>query len=406
MFAATTQASLASTSTSLFGLQTERVVSTGNGFTMDQQLVRCIEVAKQGNVKQAFAMAKQAKQTFRNQRMFDVNYINTLMTIVDETESKCDVKILNEVITVVNDAKRTKVYDGKGDPEVAFHFMKSLGRLGEITDMFNEAVSSKIKIYEGQIAINLKSNPRYPKNALEALAAPMVDMAKGYAHRNDQDKTFAALNNAVTVGFGEFEDLVKEEWLQAVADEDAMSDLSKKLGQSYEVAVASWSRTVVSQFRPMDINYDIASTTGGRIRNSDFGGKVVVVDLWATWCPPCRKGIPHYMELQKQYGEKGVTVLGISMDRPDDLSSAMQAVKTFEAKQKFNYPIGIGDPSIESQLGQKMVLPTTIFYDRNGRVRYIARGYHDFAKVEAITKVLINLNQAVGASVTGNGQKF
>ena len=404
--AATTQTTSASTSLSTFGLQNERPVSTGNGFTMDQQLVRCIEVAKQGNVKQAFEMAKQAKQMFRTQRMFDVSYINTLMTIVDETESKCDVKILNEVITVVNDAKRTKVYDGTGDPEVAFHFMKSLGRLGTITDLFSASVSSKIKIYEGQIAINLKSNPNYPKNALEALAAPMVDMARGYAHRKDQDKTFAALNSAVSVGFGEFKDLEKEEWLQAVADEGAMADLNKELGQSYKVAVEAWSRTVVSQFRPMTINYDVASTSGGRIRNSDFGGKVVVVDLWATWCPPCLKGIPHYMELQKKYGEKGVAVVGISMDKPNDINSAMQAVKTFAEKQKFNYLIGIGDPAIESQLVEKMVLPTTIFFGRNGQVRYIARGYHDYAKVEAITKVLMNENQTVGASVDGSVQNF
>ncbi|MEL7496403.1 MAG: TlpA disulfide reductase family protein [Planctomycetota bacterium] len=392
----------AATATSSRTFQTDLPVSTG--LSVDQQLVRCIEVAKQGDVKQAFEMAKQTKQLYRQQRMFDVTYINALMTIVDETDSKCDVKIINEVITVVNDAKRTKIYDGTGDPEVAFHFMKALERLASITAVFSQSVTSKLQIYEGQIAVNLKSNSQYPKNALEALAAPMVDMAKGYAFRKEQDKTFAALNTAVSVGYGEFESLAEEEWLTAIADDSALETLNEQLKKSYAVAVKTWSQTVVSQFRPMAFNFDVPSIESGRIRNADLKGKVVVMDLWATWCPPCRKGIPHYMELQSKFADQGVAVLGVSMDKPDNPNSAIAAVKSFAQKQKFNYPIAMGDQSIEGQLPQKMVLPTTIFFDRNGQVRFIARGYHDYAKIEAITQVLLEEKQSVnsGGNVISN----
>lgn len=393
------QAAVAFT-TSSSTLQPEQPVSMA-GLTADQQLVRCIEIAKSGDVKKAFELAKQTKQLYRSQRMFDVSYINTLMTIVDQTQSKCDVKILNEVITVVNEAKQTQIYNGTQDPEVAYHFMVALGRLGELTELISESVASKIRIYQGQIAVNLKGNAKYPRNALEALAAPMVSMAKGYAFRKDQAKTFAALNNAVSVGFGEFETIYQEQWLTSVADQAAIAELKTSLAASYKVAVANWSKTVVAQFNPSSFNFDVPSLTGQRIRNGDMAGKVIVMDLWATWCPPCRKGIPHYMELQKQYGPKGVQVLGVSMDRPEDPNSAIAAVKAFAEKQKFNYPIAMGDQSIKGQLTQKMVLPTTIFFDRNGRVRYIARGYHDFAKVEAITKVLLEENQNVGATSTG-----
>ena len=375
-----------------YGCQPAQPVA--NGMTFDQQLVRCLEIAKQGDVKQAFALAKQTKQLYRNQRMFDVSYVNVLMSIVDETESSCDVKILNEVITVVRDAKKSHAYDGNGDAEVAFHFMKAMGRLALITDNFNEAVAHKIRIYEGNIAKNLKSNPAYPKYAMEALSLPMVDMAKAYAFYEKKEPCFAALTDAVRSGFGEYKSACEESWIENVADKNSVANLINQLDKEYEIAVQNWSRTVVAQFQPIDFRFDVTTLKGQQLNNQLLQGKVVVVDLWATWCPPCRKGLPHFSELHKKYS-KDVAVVGISMDRPTDPNSAFSTVKAFAKKEKLKYFIAMGDQSIEGQLRQKMVLPTTIFFDRSGKVRYIARGYHDSAKLEAITKLLVQEQQPV-----------
>ncbi len=363
-----------------------------------QALERCLTVARDGNVKQALDMAKSARQTYRHERMFDVSYINTLVTIADETESRQDIKLLNEAIVVVNKSKQSQTYDGKGDPEVAYHFMQALGRLAELTESINPAVAAKIRIYEGLIATNLKANPNYPNNAVEALAKPMVSMARGQAARNDKQRAFAALRSAVAAGYGEFEKLEQREWLLKVATEEEIKSFKQELAATYQEAMKKWSRQVVSQFQPRTFNFDVLGIDGQRVSNHDFNGKVLVVDLWATWCPPCRKGIPHYIELQNKFRQQGVAVLGISMDQPTDPESAMGAVQQFAGDQEFNYPIAVGDQSIEGQLPEKMLLPTTLFFDRSGKVRFIARGYHDYAKIKAITEVLINESQPVGTS--------
>ena len=149
----------------------------------EQQLLECVRIAKSGDVKQAFELAKQTKTTYAAERMFIVSYVNTLLTIVQENESPCEVKIVNEAISVVNESRKTERYDGVVDPEASYYFMQALGRLATITATFNEGVSGKVRIYEGQVALALSKNPRYPQNTLEALAPPMISMAQGYAIR-------------------------------------------------------------------------------------------------------------------------------------------------------------------------------------------------------------------------------
>ena len=83
-----------------------------------------------------------------------------------------------------------------------------------------------------------------------------------------------------------------------------------------------------------------------------------------------------------------------------------QTVSNFSQAQGINYDIALGDTSISSQLAGKMALPTTLFLDRDGRVRYIATGYHDYAKVEAITKVLLSESQLISSSERLPGQNY
>ena len=368
-------------------------------FSPQQQLAQCLTQAKAGDVEAAFGQAKALHTSYRNQRLFDVSYMNTLMSIVDEVESPAETRILNEVISLVNSVRESKQYDGVQDPEVAFHFMKALSRLSEMTISLNERVSSKVRLYEGKIAVNLSRNVNYPRNAREALAIPMVNMAQGYAIRGDSESMITALQVAVENGFGDFEKIKNDKFIARVQDEAATKKMITQLEARYRVSVKEWARQVVADFQGSQFNFDLPTIDGRRLRKSDFDGKVLVVDLWATWCPPCRKGIPHYIELQKNYGKRNIAVLGVSMDNPKNPMSALKVVKKFTKEQGFNYPCVLGDLAFDKQIPGKSVLPTTVFVDQSGRVRYIARGYHDYAKVEAIANLLANESQPVRATM-------
>ena len=94
------------------------------------------------------------------------------------------------------------------------------------------------------------------------------------------------------------------------------------------------------------------------------------------------------------------------MDAPDAPKDTLDTVRDFVRTTNVNYDIALGDNTISSQLAGVMALPTTIFIDRQGRVRYIAKGYHDFAKVEAITKILVNESQPISSSGRASGLNY
>jgi peroxiredoxin len=109
-------------------------------------------------------------------------------------------------------------------------------------------------------------------------------------------------------------------------------------------------------------DFTVTDLDGRKLNLSDFRGKVVLLDFWATWCTPCRSEIPHFVEMQNKYGPRDFQVIGISMD--DDA----KPVREFYQQYKLNYPVALGDDKLAERFGGVLGLPVNFIIDREGRV--------------------------------------
>jgi peroxiredoxin len=115
--------------------------------------------------------------------------------------------------------------------------------------------------------------------------------------------------------------------------------------------------------------WQLKAPDGKLVRSTDFAGKVVVVDFWATWCPPCVAEIPGYVQLQEKYRDAGLVIVGISLDE-----GGTELVKKFAASKKINYPLAMGDPTVVEAFGGVEAIPTTFIIDREGKIRHKKTG--------------------------------
>jgi len=103
----------------------------------------------------------------------------------------------------------------------------------------------------------------------------------------------------------------------------------------------------------------------GKVVASDqFKGKVVVIDFWATWCGPCKKEIPGYVDLQKKYASDGLVFVGISVDE-----DGPEVVRKFVKEHAINYTIVMADEAVVSAFAPIEGYPTTFIIDRDGFIR-------------------------------------
>jgi peroxiredoxin len=109
-------------------------------------------------------------------------------------------------------------------------------------------------------------------------------------------------------------------------------------------------------------DFTLASTGDKSIKLSDYKGKVVILDFWATWCPPCRRGIPDLIEIQKEYGND-VVVIGISMD-----TETKNDVIPFIQKMGINYHVAYADAGVVQAYGGVESIPTSFVIDKNGNI--------------------------------------
>lgn len=156
-----------------------------------------------------------------------------------------------------------------------------------------------------------------------------------------------------------------------------------EVNESYSTITSAFTSTP-SDFKPAP-NFELLDVNGRKVRLSDFKGKVIILDFWATWCPPCRAEIPGFIELYNKYKSKGFEMIGISLDE-----GGVKDVIPFMKEFGVNYHILIGNYKVTQDYGGIRGIPTTFVIDKKGYIRAKYVGYRPKEVFERDIIMLLN----------------
>ena len=132
-------------------------------------------------------------------------------------------------------------------------------------------------------------------------------------------------------------------------------------------------------------DFQLPSLDGAKVKLSDFRGKAVLLNFWATWCPPCKVEMPWFADLLKEYGKDGLVILGVAMD-----DSEPDKIAQFASEMGVNYPILLGTDQVSDDYGNVQYLPTSFYISRDGTIVDKMTGLLDRKDIEEAVKKTLN----------------
>ncbi|MEI8019808.1 MAG: TlpA disulfide reductase family protein [Schlesneria sp.] len=228
---------------------------------------------------------------------------------------------------------------------------------------------------------------------------------------NQTEQAMKSLEEAVAFGYKGLTEMDQDKDLAAVRALPAYAEFKSKaeemLREQAELARIQIEKEVdelLADNKSFDFNFELTDTEAKPIAKADFAGKVLIVDVWGTWCPPCRAEIPHFVKLQKTYNEEGLVIVGLNQENAADDEAAAKLVQDFREKNEMNYRCAlIGDDTLQ-QIPEFSGFPTTMFIDRTGKVRAKVVGLHDYEYLETIVRKLL-AEKIDGAEAGSNSDK-
>ena len=204
-----------------------------------------------------------------------------------------------------------------------------------------------------------------------------IGEARVLAFDGKPDEAVAAIKKAIDGGFKQFDAINSDKDLESVRKNGA-----------YKALVEDIVKQEISSFKPFPFDFELKDTSDKPVKLADYKGKITIVDVWGTWCPPCRAEIPHFIDLYKQYKDKGLEIVGINCEQ-DSPAEVKKTIDDFVKETKIPYRCAVNDGKTEGKIPGFQGYPTTLFLDRSGKVRMLIVGNQGKAKLEAVVTALL-----------------
>ncbi len=200
------------------------------------------------------------------------------------------------------------------------------------------------------------------------------------------EQAAAVLREAFEKGFSE---LSKAEEEEAFAGNEAALQIVQEFATAIRARLREEARTEIADGESFPFGFELTSVAGETVSTEKLKGKVVIVDLWGTWCPPCRQEIPHFVRLLENFGDD-LAIIGVNFENAETEEEKATLVNEFVTANGVTYPCVLATDSLEAQVPDIEGFPTTIFIGKDGKVRLKVVGYHPYDKLDAIVRELLD----------------
>lgn len=224
----------------------------------------------------------------------------------------------------------------------------------------------------------------------DLLLSALVFNAVAQTRQNNPDVAKELLREAVRGGLTNVSILEEDEELAALKTLPQFAELMDELRQIAAEQIKEEIRAQMEATEPFPFNFEVTDFQGETVRLADLKGKVVLVDFWGTWCPPCRAAIPHLVQLYNDYHDKGLEIIGLAYEQVESDETAREIVKKFAEQQKIPYKLALGDEQTQQQVPNFQGFPTVVLVDRDGKVRLVLVGYRPYEYYQNAVELLLN----------------
>jgi thiol-disulfide isomerase/thioredoxin len=212
--------------------------------------------------------------------------------------------------------------------------------------------------------------PKKPELALTAAVlsrkAQLLLLEKKY------DESVAILKEATDAGLDGLYWAEREPTMAELRSKPVFQSALSTMKAERVVAAKARIRDALDKPLPIPFDFKVKDLSGKPVALADFKGKVVLVDLWGTWCGPCREALPRIMEISRKFEPSGLAVVGLTYEKSDPADpQTVKNVQQFVKQSGIPYPIVMGDQTTLAQIPGFRGFPTTVIIDRDGKLRVL-----------------------------------
>jgi thiol-disulfide isomerase/thioredoxin len=227
-----------------------------------------------------------------------------------------------------------------------------------------------------------------PAGRDEVIRIALYNSACAHARLGHQDVALDTLARTLEAGYQEFAHIERDPDLASLRDTPRFVQLLERARSKLAEAARAEASKLLSERPLFDYDFDVTTLDGQRLTLGSLEGKVVIVDFWGTWCPPCRKEIPHFVALQEKYGDQ-LAIVGMTFEQGQEGPEIEAKVRRFAEQVGINYPLVMAKAADLRRVPDLEAFPTTLFLDKAGRVRAREVGYRDEGAIDALIQALL-----------------